>query len=312
MAKDTSVSVKHGKRKLSRSNRIFKIVNTVFWVVIMFLILYPLYLVIIASVSDPDAIVRGEVVWHPVGFSLRGYEAVFKYNELIRSYGNSLFYTFSSVVLSIVVTLLGAYVLSRPKFKGKAVFNLFFVFTMFFGGGLIPTFLTMRDLGLYNSPLLVILMGSVSVWNLMVARTFIQTSIPHELYEASMIDGASHFAYFGRVVLPLSKTIIAVLAVYYGVAKWNDYFTGLVYLRDRSLFPLQTVLREILATLQVDKTGDYMMNMADDMASMAEAMKVAQVAKYCIIVVATGPVVILYAFMQKYFEKGVMIGSLKG
>ena len=155
-------------------------------------------------------------------------------------------------------------------------------------------------------------MGCVSVWNLMVARTFIQTSIPHELYEAAMLDGATHFQYFIQVVVPLSKTIIAVLAVYYGVAKWNDYFTGLVYLRDRHLYPLQTVLREVLATLQVDKSGDYMISMADSAASMAEATRIANVAKYCIIVVATGPVVILYAVMQKYFEKGVMIGSLKG
>lgn len=312
MASAATAPVRTGKKKLSRSNQIFRIVNVIFWIVIMFVIIYPLYLVVIASISDPDAIIRGEVVWHPVGISLRGYQAVFKYKEMIRSYGNSIVYTFASVVISIMITLLGAYVLSRPKFKGKAIFNLFFVFTMFFGGGLIPTFLVMRDIGLYNSPWVIILMGSVSVWNLMVARTFIQTSIPHELYEASMIDGATHFDYFGRVVLPLSKTIIAVLAVYYGVAKWNDYFTGLVYLRDRDLYPLQTVLREILATLQVDKSADYMISMADDAASLAEATKVAQVAKYCIIVVATGPVVILYGFMQKYFEKGVMIGSLKG
>ncbi len=312
MAKTEIVPWKAGKRKTSGSNRVFRIVNTVFWAAVMFAILYPLYLVLIASVSDPDAIVRGEVVWHPVGISMRGYEAVFKYKELLRSYANSIFYTFASVALSIMITLLAAYVLSRPKFKGKAIFNLFFIFTMFFGGGLIPTFLVMKDLGLYNSPLVIILMGSVSVWNLMVARTFIQTSIPNELYEASTMDGASHFAYFSKVVLPLSKTIIAVLAVYYGVAKWNDYFTGLVYLRDRNFYPLQTVLREILATLQVDKSGDYMMSMADSAASIAEATKTAQVAKYCIIVIATGPVVVLYAFMQKYFEKGVMIGSLKG
>lgn len=312
MAKAVALPAGAGKRKLGRSNQIFRIVNVVFWIVVMFIIIYPLYLVVIAFISDPDAIIRGEVVWHPVGVSFRGYQAVFKYKEMIRSYGNSILYTAASVVISIMITLLGAYVLSRPKFKGKALFNLFFIFTMFFGGGLIPTFLVMRDLGLYNSPWVVILMGSVSVWNLMVARTFIQTSIPHELYEASMIDGASHFDYFFRVVLPLSKTIIAVLAVYYGVAKWNDYFTGLVYLRDRDLYPLQTVLREILATLQVDKSADYMISMADDAASLAEATKVAQVAKYCIIVVATGPVVILYGFMQKYFEKGVMIGSLKG
>ena len=300
------------KIKSSKSDRVFSIVNGIFWVLIMFAILYPLYLVVIASVSDPDAIIRGEVVWHPVGFSMWGYKAVFKYSEMLRSYANSLFYTFASVVLSIMVTMLAAYVLSRPKFKGKALVNLFFVFTMFFSGGLIPTFLTMRDIGLYNTPWVMILMGSVNVWNLMVARTFIQTNIPGELYEAAMLDGASHFSYFFKVVLPLSKTILAVLAVYYGVAKWNDYFTGLVYLKDRTLYPLQTVLREILASLQVDKSGDYMMTMAEDAASMAEATRVAQVAKYCIIVVSTGPVVALYGFMQKYFQKGVMIGSLKG
>ena len=146
----------------------------------------------------------------------------------------------------------------------------------------------------------------------MVARTYIQTSIPNELYEASVLDGASHFDYFFRIVLPLSKTIMAVLTVYYGVSKWNDYFTGMVYLRDRSLLPLQTVLKEILATLQVDKSGDFMMSVSENAESMAEAMRIANVSKYCIIVIATGPVVLLYGFMQKYFEKGVMIGSLKG
>lgn len=300
------------KKKLSTSNRIFYIFNTVFWIIVMFIIIYPLYLVLIASVSDPDAIVRGEVIWHPVDFSLVGYKAVFQYKEMLRSYANSIFYTAASVVISILVTLGAAYTLSRPKFPGKGFFNFIFVFTMFFNGGLIPTFLVMKDIGLYNTPWVMILMGSVSVWNLMVARTYIQNSIPMELYEAAMLDGASHFQYFFKIVMPLAKTIIAVLAVYYGVAKWNDYFVGLVYLRDRSLLPLQTILREILATLQVDKSGDYMMSMADSAASMAEAMRVANVAKYCIIVVATGPVVVLYAFLQKYFEKGVMIGSLKG
>ena len=300
------------KKRPSMSNRLFYIFNTFFWIVIMLIILYPLYLVLIASVSDPDAIIRGEVIWHPVDFSLIGYQAVFRYSELLHSYGNSIFYTIVSVVISITVTMAAAYSLSRPKFPGKAFFNFIFVFTMFFGGGLIPTFLMMKDIGLYNTRLVMILMGCVSVWNLMVARTYIQTSIPHELYEAAMLDGATHFDYFFRCVIPLSKTIIAVLAVYYGVSKWNDYFTGLVYLKDRSLLPLQTVLREILATLQVDKSGDYMLSMSENSASINEAIRTANVAKYCIIVVATGPVVILYAFLQKYFEKGVMIGSLKG
>lgn len=304
--------MKQKKKKLSASNRTFYLFNTIFWIVVMLLILYPLYLVVIASVSDPDAIVRGEVIWHPVNFSLVGYKAIFKYSEMLHSYWNSFVYTIASVAISIGVTLTAAYTLSRPKFVGKGILNFFFVFTMFFNGGLIPTFLVMKDIGLYNTPWIMILMGCVSVWNLMVARTYIQTSIPQELYEASMLDGANHFQYFFQIVLPLCKTIIAVLVVYYGVSKWNDYFTGLVYLRNRDLLPLQTVLREILATLQVDKSGDYMMSMADSAASMNEAVRIANVAKYCIIVVATGPVVILYTFMQKYFEKGVMIGSLKG
>ena len=303
---------KKSKKRLSAANRAFYIFNGIFWTIIMFIILYPLYLVVIASVSDPDAIVRGEVIWHPVDFSLIGYEAVFQYGELLQSYGNSIFYTAMSVIISIVITMAAAYSLSRPKFPGKGIFNFIFVFTMFFGGGLIPTFLVMRDLGLYNTRLLMILMGCVSVWNLMVARTYIQTSIPHELYEAAMLDGATHFDYFFRCVIPLSKTIIAVLAVYYGVSKWNDYFTGLVYLKDRDLLPLQTVLREILATLQVDRSSDYMLTMSENAASISEAMRKANVAKYCIIVIATGPVVVLYGFLQKYFEKGVMIGSLKG
>lgn len=302
----------HKSKKLSLSNRVFYILNSIFWILVMFAVLYPLYLVAIASVSDPDAIVRGEVIWHPVDFSMIGYKAVFKYKEMIRSYGNSIFYTFTSVILSIMITLSAAYTLSRPKFAGRTFINFFFIFTMFFNGGLIPTFLVMKDIGLYNSPWIMILMGCVSVWNLMVARTHIQSSIPNELYEAAMLDGATHFQYFFRIVLPLCKTIVAVLAVYYGVSKWNDYFTGLVYFRDRNLLPLQTILREILATLQVDKSGDYMLSMADSAASLNEAVRVANVAKYCIIVVATGPVVILYGFMQKYFEKGVMIGSLKG
>ena len=300
------------KKKLSMNNRLFYIFNAVFWMIVMFIILYPLYLVLIASVSDPDAIVRGEVVWHPVNFSLVGYKAVFKYNELLHSYGNSILYTFASVFVSIAVTMGAAYTLSRPKFPGKGFISFIFVFTMFFNGGLIPTFLVMKDIGLYNTKLIMILMGCVNVWNLMVARTYIQTSIPNELYEAAVLDGASHFDYFFKCVMPLSRTILAVLCVYYGVAKWNDYFTGLVYLKDRNLLPLQTVLREILATLQVDKSGDYMMSMTENAASISEALRTASVAKYCIIVVATVPVAILYAFLQKYFEKGVMIGSLKG
>ena len=302
---------KKSLKNMSMSNRIFYIFNSIFWVVIMLIVLYPLYLVCISSISDPDAIARGEVIWHPVDISMIGYEAVFENREIWMAYGNSLLYTVSGVCISIFVTLAAAYAISRRSFPGKKLINLYFVVTMFFSGGMIPTFLVMRDIGLYNTRLILIIMGCVSVWNMMVARTYIQSTIPEELYEAAVLDGSTHFQYFGKVVMPLSKTIIAVLMVYYGVAKWNDYFSGLVYIRDRKLIPLQTLLKELLATLQTANVSEMV---PDDLmaASMEEAMRIANVAKYCIIVISTVPVVLLYMFLQKYFEKGVMIGSLKG
>ena len=293
-------------------DRLFNAVNIVFWIVVLFIVLYPLWLILIASVSDPDAVLQAKVLLLPVDFSLMGYEAVFQYKELWGSYLNSIVYTVVGSGLSVVVTLAAAYSLSR-KFSGKKIVNLAITFTMFFSGGLIPIFLNIRDLGLYNTRAVMILMNLVSVWNLMVARTYIQTSIPNDLYEAAVIDGADHFTYFFRCVLPLSGTIVAVLAVYYGVARWNDYFTGLVMLRDRSLYPLQLVLREILASLTSTGSSDtFFAAYADNLGGLQEALRKAEVAKYCCIVVSTVPAVLLYVFMQKYFVKGVMIGSLKG
>ena len=293
-------------------DRLFNAVNIVFWIIVLFVVLYPLWLILIASVSDPDAVLQAKVLLMPVDFSLMGYEAVFQYKELWGSYLNSIVYTLVGSGLSVVVTLAAAYSLSR-KFAGKKLVNLAITFTMFFSGGLIPIFLNIRDLGLYNTRTVMILMNLVSVWNLMVARTYIQTSIPNDLYEAAVIDGADHFTYFFRCVLPLSGTIVAVLAVYYGVARWNDYFTGLVMLRDRGLYPLQLVLREILASLTSTGSSDtFFAAYADNLGGLQEALRKAEVAKYCCIVVSTVPAVLLYVFMQKYFVKGVMIGSLKG
>ena len=293
-------------------DRLFNAVNIVFWIIVLFVVLYPLWLILIASVSDPDAVLQAKVLLLPVDFSLMGYEAVFQYKELWGSYLNSIVYTLVGSGLSVVVTLAAAYSLSR-KFAGKKLVNLAITFTMFFSGGLIPIFLNIRDLGLYNTRTVMILMNLVSVWNLMVARTYIQTSIPNDLYEAAVIDGADHFTYFFKCVLPLSGTIIAVLSVYYGVARWNDYFTGLVMLRDRSLYPLQLVLREILASLTSTGSSDtFFAAYADNLGGLQAALRKAEVAKYCCIVVATVPAVVLYVFMQKYFVKGVMIGSLKG
>ena len=309
----TAIAAKRRNRvRETGKDRLFNAVNIVFWIIVLFIVLYPLWLILIASVSDPDAVLQAKVLALPVDFSLMGYEAVFQYKELWGSYLNSIVYTVAGSALSVMVTLAAAYSLSR-KFAGKKLVNLAVTFTMFFSGGLIPIFLNVRDLGLYNTRAVMILMNLVSVWNLMVARTYIQTSIPNELYEAAVIDGADHFTYFFRCVLPLSGTIVAVLAVYYGVARWNDYFTGLVMLRDRSLYPLQRVLREILASLTSTGSSDtFFAAYADNLGGLQEALRKAEVAKYCCIVVSTVPAILLYVFMQKYFVKGVMIGSLKG
>ncbi len=310
---DATVKKRQGTRiRETGKDRVFNAFNLVFWILVLFIVLYPLWLILIASVSDPDAVLQARVLLWPVDFSLMGYEAVFQYSELWGSYANSVFYTVVGSALSVMVSLAAAYALSR-SFTGKKIVNLAITFTMFFSGGLIPIFLNVRDLGLYNTRAVMILMNLVSVWNLMVARTYIQTSIPNELYEAAVMDGANHFTYFFRCVLPLSGTIVAVLSVYYGVARWNDYFTGLVMLRDRKLYPLQLVLREILASLTSTGTSDtFFAAYADNLGGLQEALRKAEVAKYCCIVVSTVPAVLLYVFMQKYFVKGVMIGSLKG
>ena len=310
---DTTVKKRQGTRiRETGKDRVFNAFNLVFWILVLFIVLYPLWLILIASVSDPDAVLQARVLLWPVDFSLMGYEAVFQYSELWGSYANSVFYTVVGSALSVMVSLAAAYALSR-SFAGKKIVNLAITFTMFFSGGLIPIFLNVRDLGLYNTRAIMILMNLVSVWNLMVARTYIQTSIPNELYEAAVMDGANHFTYFFRCVLPLSGTIVAVLSVYYGVARWNDYFTGLVMLRDRRLYPLQLVLREILASLTSTGSSDtFFAAYADNLGGLQEALRKAEVAKYCCIVVSTVPAVLLYVFMQKYFVKGVMIGSLKG
>jgi putative aldouronate transport system permease protein len=273
--------------------------------------MYPLWLVIIASVSDPDAVLAGKVTFWPVGFSLSGYVGIFQSDQLLRSYFNSIVYTVTGTFVSVFVTMMGAYALSR-NFAGKGAVNFFIIFTMFFNGGLIPSYLINKSLGLNNNPLVMIVLGVVSVWNLMIARTYINTNVPGELYDAAVTDGANHFVFFFKVVLPLSGTIMAVLCVYCGVARWNDYFTALVYIRDRKLLPLQTILREIVASL--NSTAASMIEDADkmDTINVAAIKRQAEVAKYCSIVVSTAPAVMLYMFMQKYFVKGVLIGSLKG
>ena len=297
------------RQKKIWQDRVFNFVNLVLVLAVLIIMVYPLYLVVISSISDANLVSLGKVTLYPRGITFDGYKAMFSKSTIWRSYMNSVVYTLAGTLISLVVTMGAAFTLSR-KFPGRRILSLIFVFTMFFNGGLVPTFLVMRDVGLYNNPWICILMGCVSVWNVMLARTYITSTIPETLYEAAILDGASNLKYFLNIILPLSGTIIAVLSVYYGVDRWNDYWTGLVYITKKEYLPLQTVLKDILASLQ---TSTELTSMAGEAAdNAAEILQRAQLAKYCVIVISTVPAVFLYLCMQKFFVKGVMIGSIKG
>jgi len=288
---------------------IFDAVNITILLFCTFIVIYPLYLIVIASISDPYAVTRAEVLFIPKDFSVIGYEKLLAYPTIWGAYRNSIVYTAAGTVIKIFLTMMAGYVLSR-KFPGKKFLNIYFIFVMFFSGGLIPTFLQLRNLGLYDNPLIMVLMGAVSVWQVMIARTFIKNSIPEELYEACVMDGCNQFQYFFRFIIPLSKALIGVLAVMYAVGIWNDFMTALIYLRSRIYYPFQLVLREILASLRAAATLEEIVG--ENVSRSGEAMRIAESVKYSSIVISTVPVLILYLCLQKYFVKGVMIGSLKG
>lgn len=284
----------------------FDLVNGIVLVLLGLLALYPLVFILSASVSDPMKVWNGEVWLLPKGFSLDGYARILRDMDLWRGYRNSIVYTLTGVCISLVLTLLAAYPLSRKDFKARNILMGIYTFTMFFNGGLIPTYLLVKSLHMLDSIWAIVLPGAVSVTNIIISRTFFQSSIPVELYEAAEIDGCSDIKFFLKIVLPVSTAIIAVMALFYGVAQWNAYFNGLIYLSTRSKFPLQLYLREILIESQT--TEDIVTNTA----SAAEQLQFSEMVKYGLIVVASLPVLMIYPFVQKHFIKGVMIGSIKG
>lgn len=296
------------KIKRTMGDRIFDSLNYTVLGILVLLVLYPLYIIVIASISDPYAVMRGEVLLYPKDISFIGYEKLLQNGEIWRSYLNTILYTLLGTTLNIMITLMAGYALTR-NFIGKKAVNLYFIFTMFFSGGLIPTFLQVKSYGFYNSPWIMIIMGAVGIWNLMISRTFLNTTLPEELFEAATIDGCTHFRYFFQMVLPLSKALIGVLVVYYAVGHWNDFMTGLIYITKREYQPLQVMLRELLTSLQVT---DAMSQMLSDVTDNEQVMRVAESVKYCAIIISTVPILTLYIFMQKFFVKGVMIGSVKG
>lgn len=294
------------KIKDNLQDRVFNVVSTVALAFLGLIVFYPLYFILIASFSDPMAVNNGDVLFWPIGISFAGYESIFQDSRIWTGYINTFIYTILGTLFGVTITILAAYPLSRKELKGRNFIMILFIITMYFGGGLVPTFLQINKYGLYNTMWVMVILGSVSAWNVIVARTFFQNNIPRELFEAASIDGCGEGRFFMVMVLPLSKAIIAVIALYIGVMHWNQYFNAMIYLSDAKLQPLQIILRNILISNQmVDVTSV-------DMANLAERTLLAEYIKYGVVVVSSLPILAVYPFLQKYFVKGVTIGALKG
>lgn len=294
--------------KLSLGDRVY---NTVCYIVISILsllVLYPVIYVISSSFSSPDAIQAGRVWLWPVDATVRGYQAVFANKDVWIGYRNTIMYTVVGTILSVATTMMAAYPLARKGLRGGSTIMFYFTVTMLFGGGLIPTYINIRNLGLMNSPWVLILPAMMNVYNMIVARTFIQSNIPSEMLEAAKIDGCSDFAFFFKMVLPLSKAIIAVLSLWCAVYFWNSYFDAFLYLQDSKYYPLQIILRDILVQSQMNAAMIQEMAQSGTISNYNLYLTL----KYALIVVATVPMFCFYPFVQKHFVKGIMVGSVKG
>ncbi|MBR6568914.1 MAG: carbohydrate ABC transporter permease [Clostridia bacterium] len=291
--------------KDTRGDKIFYFICYTIVTLLVLIVLYPLVYILSASFSSAAAITDGRMWLWPVDFTLIGYEYVLGYDAVWIGYRNTLFYTFVGTLINVAMTMTCAYGLSRRGMRGRRFFNLLFTFTMIFKGGMIPNYLLMKDLGMLNTVWSMLIPGAISVYNLTVARTFIENNIPNDLLEAAHIDGCSDIRFFFSMVLPLSKAILAVLLLMYASTHWNTYFNAFLYLNDRELYPLQIFLRQIL--VQNNMSADML-----DPEALAQIQTLQQIMKYTVIVISTAPMLCLYPFVQKYFEQGMMIGSIKG
>lgn len=292
--------------KRSFADKVFDNINYVVLTILLVSVVYPLYFIVIASFSNPMSIFKGEVMFWIKDFTLKGYETIFAEKSIWVGYRNSLMYMVVGTSINLVVTIPAAFALARKDLKGRRIIMLLFVFTMFFSGGLIPSYLIVTKLKMYNTIWALMIPCALSVYNLIITRSFFEQTLPQELLDASRIDGCNDVQYFVKIALPLSKAIIAVMALYYGVGHWNSYFSGLIYLRDKALYPLQLILRSIL--IQSKMTAD----MVADSDLLKEQRMIAESIKYGVIIIASLPVLIIYPFVQKYFVQGVMIGAVKG
>ena len=283
------------------------ITKLVLWASIL-LILYPLYFIVIASISNPDEVLAGRVFLLPIEPTFSGYQKIFRFRDLMLGYRNSLIYAIVGGFLSATVTIFAAYPLSRRDFSGRRVLTIFFLITMFFSGGMIPLYMVVSDLGLRDTPFALLIVGSIHVWNLLITVSYFRTSHIESLNEAAEVDGCSHFGYFFRILLPISKPIVITMLLFYAVWQWNDFFRAMIYLNRPTWRPLQIVLKDLLATSQVSSA---VYDLMEDQEALTEMLRAAEQMKYGIIVVATLPMMIIYIVMQKYFVQGITMGSVK-
>lgn len=296
---------KTNKIKTPFDDKIFYTVSYAILFFVITVILYPLIYVVSASMSSADAVASGRVVFLPVDISFDGYKAVFEHKDVFRGYGNSIFYGVVGTLINVSLTMITAYPLARKNLPYKKGIMMLFTFTMLFSGGMIPSYILLKNLKMINTIYAILIPGAISVYNVIVTRTFIQ-NIPNDILEAAHIDGCSDFRMFFKIILPLSKSVMAVITLYYFVAHWNAYFNAFIYLNDRELYPLQVILREILLMNEIDQSL-----ITDSEAMMAMESRAEQL-KYALIIVSSLPVIIAYPFVQKFFVKGVMVGSVKG
>ncbi|MCV4231038.1 carbohydrate ABC transporter permease [Virgibacillus sp. LDC1] len=292
--------------KESAGDRLFDIINYILLAIVLIIVLYPLIFVAVASISNPAAVVKGEVWLLPKEINFTGYEKVFANKEILNGYMNTILYTVAGTIVNVGMTILAAYPLSRKDFRGRNIFTALFVFTMFFSGGLIPTYLIVKDLGMTNTMWALIIPNAVAVWNIIIMRTFFQQSIPFEIQESAQIDGCGNFKILLRIILPLSMPILAVMTLFYSVAHWNSFFSALIYLTERDKYPLQLFLREIL----IQSNMQDMIQTSEE--SLAKTIMEAESIKYALVIVANLPILLLYPFLQRYFVKGMVIGAIKG
>jgi len=297
--------------KESGRDKVFLICNYIYVFLAFIVVAYPVIYMISASISDPKLVGSGEMWLWPKGITFEGYQRVFQNSSIWTGYGNTILYTVVGTSINLFVTLPAAYALSRKDFMGRNFFMGMFLVTMFFGGGLVPSYLLIKELGMVNTIWAIVIPSAASIWNIIVARTFFQSSIPKELQEAAQIDGCTNLRLFVKIILPLSMPIIAVMALFYGVGNWNSYFSALIYLNDAAKYPLQLVLRQILVLQEMSAQGGGAMD-ASTASALNSKAEIAALVKYAVIIVATAPIIAIYPFLQRYFVQGVMIGSVKG